>query len=72
MKLGWVVFFEAALINVLFTAVIMARVRGDLTGTPFIGALVGVLVFSAAMFYIAKSLDRMLSSDSKKEAKSAN
>ena len=72
MKLGWVVFFEAALINILFTAVIMARVRGDLTGTPFYGALVGVIVFSAAMFYIAKSLDRMLSSDKEKEAKSAN
>lgn len=72
MKLGWVVFFEVALINILFAAVIMARVRGDLTGTPFIGALVGVTVFSAAMFYIAKSLDRMLSADSKEEVKSVN
>jgi len=72
MKLGWVVFFEVALINILFAAVIMARVRGDLTGTPFIGALVGVTVFSAAMFYIAKSLDRMLSADSKQEVKSVN
>ena len=65
MKLGWVVFFEAALINILITAVIMAAPpmleRGE---TGAVAALIiGVVVFSALMFYIAKSLDRMLSSD---------
>lgn len=72
MKLGWVVFFEAALINILFTAVIMARVNDHLVGLPFWAALTGVIIFSAVMFYIAKSLERMLASDSKKVADSAN
>ncbi len=72
MKLGWVVFFEAALINILFTAVIMARVNDHLVGFPFWAALTGVIIFSALMFYIAKSLERMLASDSEKAADSAN
>ncbi|MEO1857385.1 MAG: complex I subunit 1 family protein [Rubritalea sp.] len=60
MKLGWVVFFELALINILVAAVIMAApsmaARGEY-GT--IAALViGVIVFSALMFVIAKSLDK--------------
>lgn len=70
MKLGWVVFFEAALINILFTAVIMAKTRGNLSNTEFYGALAGVIIFSAVMFYIAKSLERMLASDAKAETKS--
>ena len=60
MKLGWVVFFELALINILVAAVIMAApsmvARGE------IGALIvlilGVIAFSIAMFVVAKSLDK--------------
>jgi NADH-quinone oxidoreductase subunit H len=70
MKLGWVVFFELALINILITAVIMTYTRGNLSTIAFIGALAGVVVFSGVMFYIAKSLDRMLASDTKKESRS--
>lgn len=65
MKLGWVVFFEAALINILIAAVIMAArpmlERGE--KLEFTALIIGVVVFSALMFYIAKSLDRMLKGD---------
>jgi NADH-quinone oxidoreductase subunit H len=68
MKLGWVVFFELALINILIAALVMSFPH--LTATEFSAAAVGVVVFSGLMFYIAKSLDRMLASDTKKEAQS--
>lgn len=65
MKLGWVVFFEAALINILIATVIMAArpmlERGE--KLEFTALIIGVVVFSALMFYIAKSLDRMLKGD---------
>ena len=32
--------------------------------------IIGVVAFSVLMFYIAKSLERMLASDTKKEAQS--
>ncbi len=70
MKLGWVVFFELALINILIAALIMTYTRGNLSTPAFIGAFIGVIVFSGVMFYIAKSLDRMLASDTKKGAQS--
>jgi len=50
----------------------MTYTRGNLSNGAFIGALIGVVVFSVVMFYIAKSLERMLASDSKIEEKSAN
>jgi len=60
MKLGWVVFFELALINILVAAVIMAAPsmvdRGEIGA--LIALIIGVIVFSAAMFIIAKSLDK--------------
>ena len=68
MKLGWVVFFEAALINILIAALVMAYPH--LTKLEFGAAAGGVIVFSGLMFYIAKSLDRMLASDTKKEVQS--
>ncbi len=71
MNLGWVVFFEAALINILITAVIIATPpmleRGE-TGAVT-ALIIGVIVFSVLMFYIAKSLDKMLSSDKKSAAR---
>ncbi len=66
MKLGWVVFFELALINILITALIMAYPH--LTGAQFSAAAIGVAIFSAVMFYIAKSLETMLCSDKDKKA----
>ncbi len=63
MKLGWVVFFEAALINILIAAIIMTYTRGHLSTAQFVGAAIGVIVFSAVMFYIAKSLEKMLAKD---------
>ena len=60
MKLGWVVFFELALINILVAAVIMAA--PSMVARQEYGALaaliVGVIAFSIAMFVIAKSLDK--------------
>jgi NADH-quinone oxidoreductase subunit H len=60
MKLGWVVFFELALINILVAAVIMAAPamleRGEILGVILLA--LGVIVFSALMFVIAKSLDK--------------
>lgn len=67
MKLGWIVFFEAALINILIAALIMTYNRGQLSNIELFGATAGVVIFSLLMFYIAKSLDRMLASDNDKQ-----
>lgn len=60
MKLGWVVFFELALINILIAAVIMAAPamvnRGEYVGLSALA--IGVILFSALMFIIAQSLDK--------------
>lgn len=60
MKLGWVVFFELALINVLVAAVIMAApsmvAREEYVGLTAI--IIGTVLFSAAMFYIAKNFEK--------------
>ncbi len=61
MKLGWVVFFEAALINIFIATVIIAAPHLD--KGPLAALIIGVIIFSVLMFYIAKSLDKMLSSD---------
>lgn len=59
MKLGWVVFFELALINILVAALIIAYPALTKDGLlPFIGALAGVIIFSILMFLVAKSVDR--------------
>ncbi len=68
MKLGWVVFFELALINILITAVIMTWTEGNLSNFELGATIAGVSIFSIVMFYIAKSLEKMLASDAKKEA----
>jgi len=59
MKLGWVVFFEVALINILICAVVIAAPHLD--PLPLTGLIIGVTIFSATMFYIAKSLTRSTS-----------
>lgn len=69
MKLGWVVFFEAALINILIATVIIAAPHLD--KGPLTALILGVIIFSALMFYIAKSLDKMLASDSNNEETSS-
>ncbi|WP_018969140.1 complex I subunit 1/NuoH family protein [Rubritalea marina] len=60
MKLGWVVFFELALINVLVAAVIMAAPsmieRGESLALSALA--LGTIIFSALMFYIAKTFDK--------------
>lgn len=60
MKLGWVVFFELALINILIAAVIIAAPamaqREEYVGIAALS--VGVVIFSVLMFVIAKSLDK--------------
>ena len=52
MKLGWVVFFEAALINVFLAALIVAapQLKGTIIG---VGAVLLVIV-TAAVIWVAK------------------
>jgi NADH-quinone oxidoreductase subunit H len=54
MKLGWVVFFEAALINVFLAALVIASGSGKFT--PLILAIGAVLLVAttAAIIYVAK------------------
>lgn len=60
MKLGWVVFFELALINILIAAVIIAAPsmlgRGEVAA--FSALVIGVIIFSILMYKVAKSLDK--------------
>jgi NADH-quinone oxidoreductase subunit H len=52
MKLGWVVFFEAALINVFLAALIVAAPH--LQGTIIVIGLVLLLIVTAAVIWVAK------------------
>ncbi|GAA5495043.1 NADH-quinone oxidoreductase subunit H [Rubritalea halochordaticola] len=60
MKLGWVVFFELALINILVAALIIAAPsmleRGE--GVAVAALAAGIVIFSVVMVMIAKSLDK--------------
>lgn len=55
MKLGWVIFFELALINIVLTALLIARPA--IGNGPFAGAMAGLAVFSFLMFKLAKTID---------------
>jgi len=55
MKLGWVIFFELALINIILTALIIARPA--IGNGAFMISLGGLAVFSFLMFKLAKSID---------------
>jgi NADH-quinone oxidoreductase subunit H len=52
MKLGWVVFFEAALINVFLAALIIAA--PDLTAVIISVGAVLLIVVTAAVIWVAK------------------
>ena len=69
MKLGWVVFFEAALINILITALIIAYPHLD--STQFTAACAAVGVFTVIMIYIAKTLDKTLNKDTEENTQQA-
>jgi len=71
MKLGWVVFFELALINIFLTALLIANREGALTGAPFLGALALLGVFSAFVFYLAKTLDNEIGAPKVKTGESS-
>ncbi|MGJ8722922.1 MAG: complex I subunit 1/NuoH family protein [Roseibacillus sp.] len=58
MKLGWVIFFELALINIILTALLIARPA--LSGVEFIASLAGLTVFSVFVFYLAKTVDNQV------------
>ncbi|MDQ8188775.1 complex I subunit 1/NuoH family protein [Roseibacillus persicicus] len=58
MKLGWVIFFELALINIVLTALLIARPA--LSGIEFGGALAALAAFSAFVFYLAKTIDNQV------------
>ena len=58
MKLGWVVFFELALINIILTALLIARPA--LSNVEFIASMAGLAVFSVFVFYLAKTIDNQV------------
>ena len=58
MKLGWVIFFELALINIVLTALIIARPA--LSNVEFIASLAGLGLFSVFVFYLAKTVDSQI------------
>ena len=58
MKLGWVVFFELALINIVLTALLIARPA--LSTVEFIASMAGLAVFSVFVFYLAKTIDNQV------------
>lgn len=61
MKLGWVVFFELALINIVLTALIIAKPALDKQSSfTFWGALGGLAIFSVFVFYLAKTVDTQI------------
>ena len=58
MKLGWVIFFELALINIILTAILIARPA--IGNTAFFACLAGLVVFSGFVFYLAKTVDSQI------------
>ena len=61
MKLGWVVFFELALINIVLTALLIAKPALDKESAfGFWIALAGLGVFSVFVFYLAKTIDNQV------------
>jgi hypothetical protein len=52
MKLGWVIFFEAALINVFLAALIIAA--PELTAAIIIIGFILLIVVTAAVIWVAK------------------
>ena len=56
MRLGWVIFFEAALINVFLAALIIAA--PDLKAVSTIIGLVLLVVVSAALIWVLKVSDK--------------
>ncbi len=58
MKLGWVIFFELALINIVLTALLIARPA--LSAAEFGASLAGLAVFSVFVFYLAKTVDSQI------------
>ncbi|MDP0491432.1 MAG: NADH-quinone oxidoreductase subunit H [Verrucomicrobiota bacterium JB023] len=61
MRLGWVVFFELALINIVLTALLIAKPTLDKQGpNVFWISMAGLAVFSALMFLLAKTVDEIV------------
>ncbi len=56
MRLGWVVFFEAALINIFIAAIIIGAPHMD--GKQIAFAIVGLIIFTIIMIKVAKSIDQ--------------
>ena len=61
MKLGWVIFFELALINIVLTALLIGKPALDKESPyGFWIALAGLALFSAFVFYLAKTVDSQI------------
>lgn len=58
MRLGWVVFFEAALINIFIAAIIIGAPHMD--GVQLTAAIVGLIIFTFLMIKVAKGLDQKI------------
>jgi hypothetical protein len=54
MKLGWVIFFEAALINVFLAALIIAAPTQGMTNIILIIGFALLLAVTAAVIWVAK------------------
>ena len=57
MRLGWVVFFELALINIFIAAIILMWNTDGFTTVPKIISIISLSVFSFLMIWLAKSIN---------------
>jgi len=57
MKLGWVVFFELALINIFITAIVLMWNQPYFTLPMKAISIAALVIFSALMIWVAKSID---------------
>lgn len=57
MRLGWVVFFELALINIFIAAIILMWNAPGFTAGPAALSIIGLVIFSGLMVWLAKSIN---------------
>jgi len=57
MRLGWVVFFELALINIFIAAIILMWNSPGFTAGPRAISIVALVIFSGLMIWLAKSIN---------------
>jgi len=68
MKLGWVVFFELALINIFIAAIVLMWNKPAFTMGPKVISIIGLIIFSALMIWVAKGINKIQNRPSTKAA----